>query len=327
MIISKITGMGKYVPEKVLTNFDLEKMVETSDKWIRERSGIQERRIAAKDETASSMATTAIKNACKKANIECEDIDFVICATNSPDTLFPATAMKILQHMGIKDRPGFDLQAGCTSYCYALEVADSLIKNGSYKNIAVVGVEKLSSLIDWEDRNTCVLFGDGSGASIVSRNDADDKGIIASHLGGDSNKANAIRLEAGLSQTPATEETLKNRQHFVRMDGQDVFKFAVRIIPNCIKNLLEKTGKTIDDIDVIIPHQANTRIVEAAAKLLKAPIEKFYMNIHKYGNTSSASIPIAMYEAYEEGKIKAGDTIITIGFGAGLTYAANMIKL
>lgn len=327
MNLSKIKSTGKYLPDKILTNFDLEKMVETSDKWIRERSGIQERRIANEKETASYMSAEALKNACKKAHMEYEDIDFIICTTNSPDTLFPATAMKILSYLNIKDRPGMDIQAGCTSFCYGLDIADSLLKNGNrYKNIAVLGVERLSKLINWKDRNTCVLFGDGAGAAILSKNEKDDAGIISSHLGGDSTKTSAIRLEAGLSELPATNETIENNQHFVKMDGQDVFKFAVKIIPKAIKTLLKKAKMVIDDVNLIIPHQANIRIVEAASKMLKIPMEKFYMNIHKYGNTSSASIPIALDEAIEENKVKRGDIILTVGFGAGLTYATNIIK-
>ncbi len=326
MSLSKIRSTGKYLPDKILTNFDLENMVETSDKWIRERSGIQERRIANEEETASYMSSQALKQACEKANIDCEDIDFIVCTTNSPDTLFPATAMKILNHLEIKDRPGMDIQAGCTSFCYGLDIADSLLKNGGrYKNIAVIGVERLSKLINWEDRNTCVLFGDGAGVTILSKNDNDDSGVISSYLGGDSTKASAIRLEAGLSELPATTETVNSKQHFVKMDGQDVFKFAVKIIPKAIKSLLKKVKMTLDDISLIIPHQANIRIVEAASKMLKIPMEKFYMNIHKYGNTSSASIPIALDEAISENKVKRGDVIITVGFGAGLTYATNII--
>ncbi len=327
MVFSKIKSVEKYLPEKILTNHDLEKMVETSDQWIRDRTGIQERRIAKKDETSSSMATEAVKLACKKAGIEYSDVDYVICTTNSPDMIFPATAMKIINQLGLKDRPGFDLQAGCTSFCYGLDIADSLIRNGNrYENIVVVGVEKLSSLIDWEDRNTCVLFGDGSGAAIIQKNENDQSGIITSVMGGDASKTHAIRIEAGMSQNPANEQTVKNRQHYVKMEGQDVFKFAVRVIPNAVKKVLKRANMTLDDVKLIIPHQANTRIIESAAKLLKVDYEKFYVNIQKYGNTSSATIPIAMNEAIEEGKIKEGDIIITVGFGAGLTYAANLIR-
>ncbi len=327
MVFSKIEGVGKYLPEKILTNFDLEKMVNTSDEWIRERTGIQERRIARDDEQASDMATQSVKMACSNAGIQYDDIDFLVCATNSPDTIFPATAQRILHNLGIKDRPGFDLQAGCTSFCYALNVADGLVKTNQYKNIAVVGVEKLSSLLNWDDRNTCVLFGDGSGAVILSRNEVVDSGIHISHLGGDSSKANAIRIESGMSLHPTTQETLDNKMHYVKMDGQDVFKFAVRVIPKSIKGLLAKTDMTLDQVKMIIPHQANVRIIESAARLLKVNLERFYMNIQKYGNTSSATIPIALHDAMKEGKVKKGDFVITVGFGAGLTYAANLIKL
>ena len=335
MVLSKIIGVGKYLPEKVLTNADLEKMVDTSDEWIKDRSGISERRIAGNKEPSSYMGSEAVKRACDNAKISYDDIDFVICTTNSPDMLFPATAMQILQNMGIKDRPGMDLQAGCTSFCYGLEIADSLIKGSNrYKKIAVVGAEKLSRLVDWEDRNTCVLFGDGSGAVIVSKNEESglssiencEAGIISSYLGGDSSKTNAIRLEAGLSQNPATIDTVRDKRHFFKMEGQDVFKFAVKVIPDCIRKLLTQANMVIDQIKLIIPHQANIRIVEAAAKFLKVSIDKFYMNIHKYGNTSAASVPIALEEAINEGRIKKGDTIITVGFGAGLTYAANIIR-
>lgn len=327
MVMSKITGTGRFLPEKKLTNFDLEKMVDTSDKWIIERSGIKERRIANEEQTCSYMGTMAVKKACEKANIDVKNIDFMICTTNSPDNLFPATAMKILQQLELTTAPGMDVQAGCTSFVYGLELADGLLKaSNRYKNIALVAAEKLTQFVDWEDRNTCVLFGDGSGAAIITSSENGESDLISSYLGGDPTKTHAIKIDAGLSLKPASEETVKNREHFIKMEGQDVFKFAVKIIPKCVKNVLKQANMSIDDIKLIIPHQANARIIEASARLLKVPIEKFYMNIEKYGNTSSASIPIALDEAIDKGKLNRGDYFITVGFGAGLTYAASLIK-
>lgn len=327
MVLSKIIGTGKYLPDKILTNFDLEKMVDTSDKWIKERSGISERRIANDKELCSYIGTMAVKKALKDAKLEAEDIDFLICATNSPDMIFPATAMRILNNLDVSTIPGMDVQSGCTSFAYSMDLADSLLKNGNrYKNIVVVGTERLSKLIDWEDRNTCVLFGDGAGACVLSANKENESGIVTSFLGGDSTKTHAIELKAGMSLSPASEETVKNREHFVKMEGQDVYKFAIKIIPQCIKKVLKQANLTLDDIKLIIPHQANTRIVETAAKFLKLSMDKFFINIDKYGNTSAASIPIALNEAIENGQLERGDYFITVGFGAGLTYGANLIK-
>lgn len=334
---TKLESFGKYLPGRIFTNADMEKIVETSDEWIKTRTGIEERRVATEKETLSYMSSEAIKNACNKINMPCEEIDYFFVASCTYDKLFPSVAQETLKHLNIKDRPGLDIGAACSGFTYGLHLADSLIRIGQYKKIAVIGVEKFSKFLNWGDRNTCILFGDGAGACILSRQEEGESEVLASYLGGDSINGDVITCEAGLLNGPSIleladgkEETEENQmtesKKFVTMSGQDVFKYAVRIIPKTVKKILKMADLSLDQINMIIPHQANIRIIERAAKFLKLPMDKFYINLQKYGNTSAASIPIAIEEALSDNRIKRGDYIITVGFGAGLTYGANVIR-
>jgi 3-oxoacyl-[acyl-carrier-protein] synthase III len=334
---SKLESFGKYLPERVFTNFDMEKIVETSNEWIKARTGIEERRVATDKETLSYMASEALKNACSKINMPCEDIEYLFVASCTYDKLFPSVAQETLKHLKIKDRPALDVGAACSGFTYGLHLADSLIRIGQYKKIAVIGVEKFSKFLNWADRGTCILFGDGAGACIVSRDEKGESEILTSCLGGDSINGDVITCEAGLLNGPSIleladgtkrseEKQADEDKKFVTMEGQEVFKYAVRIIPKTVKKILKMADLSIDQIGMIIPHQANIRIIERAAKFLKLPMDKFYLNLRRYGNTSAASIPIAFEEALAENRIKRGDYVITIGFGAGLTYGANVIK-
>lgn len=320
-----ISGIGYYVPEKILTNFDLEKMVDTSDEWIKSRTGIEERRIASKEEACSDLAVKAAEKALKDAKINPEDIDLIILATISPDYAFPATAALVQDRIGAVNAAAFDLEAACTGLVYGIVTGANFISTGMYKNVLVIGAEALSKIVDWEDRNTCVLFGDGAGAVVLSEV-GEGEGILSYHLAAKGSGGHYLEQLGGGSRNPASEETVKNRMHFLRMDGQEVYKFAVNALPETVEKTIEKSEFTTEDIDIIIPHQANYRIINSAAKKLKLPLEKFYMNLNKYGNTSSASIGIAMGEALEKGLIKKGDNIVLVGFGAGLTYGSCLIK-
>lgn len=320
-----IVGLGSYVPEKILTNFDLEKMVDTNDEWIKTRTGISERRIAADNQATSDLAFEAAKKAIENAGINKEDIGLVIVATMTPDHLIPSTACLLQDKLGLKNVGAFDLGAACSGFVYAMVTASNFIATGIYKNVLVVGAETLSKVIDWEDRNTCILFGDGAGAVVLGEVE-EGYGIISSHFASDGSGASALEIPAGGSRNPASAETVNDRNHFMKMAGQDVFKFAVKAIPDTVTKNLSKTELDINDIDLFIPHQANYRIIDSAAKRLKVSNEKFIMNLQKYGNTSGASIPLAMDEALKQGKIKKGDTIMLAGFGAGLTYASCLFK-
>jgi len=333
MFSARITGYGKYLPERIMTNFDLEKIVDTSDEWITTRTGIKERRIAAENETSTELGTYAAQKALDNANLKPDDIDLVICATNSPAQLFPATAGLI--HKGLKlpvSAGGFDLQSGCTGFVYGLEIASDMIKFGRMKNIIVVGVDTCSKITNWEDRDSCVLFGDGAGAIVLSKSNEENCGVLSSCLGLDSNYSDDITLAGGIaSKSNVIKQTIKDSAiegwHFIKLNGQRVFKFAVRYFQETVNRVLNESKISIKDIDFIIPHQANIRIIEAAAKVLKYPIEKFFINIQKYGNTSAATIPISLEECYTQGLIKKGDLILTVAFGAGASYGANLIKV
>lgn len=319
-----ITGVGSSLPEKILTNFDLEKIVDTTDEWIRTRSGIQERRIVAEDQATSDIAVEAAKLAIEDAQAKPEELDLIICATVTPDYLFPATAALIQDRLGAKKAAAFDLEAGCSGFVYALCVASQFIQTGFYKKILVVGAETLSKITNWQDRRTCVLFGDGAGAVVVER--VDTGGILGMNLGCDGSGGQFLDMLAGGSKHPASKLSLEKDMHYIRMDGNQVYRFAVKIMGKAAIEALNDAGLQPKDIDVMIPHQANMRIIDAAAKRLKLPAEKVYINLPKYGNTSSASIPIALAEAYQEKFIKKGDKIVLVGFGAGLTWAAIVIE-
>lgn len=319
-----IIGVGSCLPNKILTNTDLEKIVETNDEWITTRTGIKERRIASESEAASDISLIAAQRAIEIAGIKSEDIDLIIECTVTPDMMFPATAVIIQNALNAKNAAAFDLSAGCTGFIYGLTVATQFIKTGFYKNIVVVGCDVLSKITDFTDRNTCVLFGDGAGAVVVAR--TEKPGIIESFIGADGSGSGTLTLPAGNSRMPASLETIEKRMHFIQMEGKEVFKFAVTAMPKAVKEVLKKTGFEISDIDILIPHQANTRIIDSAVKKLGIGTEKVFTTIEKYGNMSSASIPVSLDSIYQAGNIKKGDKIVLVGFGAGLTYGATLLE-
>lgn len=320
-----IIGIGSYKPEKIMTNADLEKMVETSNEWIVSRTGIEERRIAAANQATSDLAYEAAKKALENAKVSPEDIDLIIVATMTPDYFTPATAALVQDKLGAKKAAAFDLSSACSGQVYALVVAQNFIATGAYKKVLVIGAETLSKVIDWTDRNTCILFGDGASAMVLGEVE-EGYGIKAFHLAADGSGEQALLVPAGGSRKPATEETVASKEHYLKMNGKEVFKFAVTVIPDTVAKTLEKAGMEMKDVDLIVPHQANYRIVSAAAKKMDYPEEKFYMNLNKLGNTSGASIGLALTEAYENGVVKKGDNLVFVGFGAGLSYASLVLK-
>ncbi|MEO0123924.1 MAG: beta-ketoacyl-ACP synthase III [candidate division WOR-3 bacterium] len=321
-----IAGIGIYVPEKVLTNFDLEKIVETSDEWIRTRSGIRERHIADQKTATSDLAVIAAKKAIENAGIDPKEIDAIILGTATPDMLFPSTACLVQSQIGARQIMSFDISAGCSGFLYGLGIADSMVKNG-YDNVLVIGAETLSKVTDFTDRATCVLFGDGAGAVIVKKNNDDSHGIIASYFAADGSDWKLLHQPAGGSRIPASEDSVKNRLHYIKMEGNEVFKLAVRAMIESAVNTLKKANLSSKDVALLIPHQANIRIIEATAKRLDIPMEKVYVNLDKYGNTSAASIPIALAEALQEGRIKKNDYVLMVAFGAGFTWGGVLIKI
>lgn len=322
-----IAGTGSYVPEKILTNLDISKFLDTTDEWIYTRSGIKERRIAAENQAASDMALIAARRALENANLKTEDIDLVIVTTVNPDMMFPSTACLLQAKLGIRNNiPCFDIEAACSGFVYGVEVASKMMQSGYYKNALVVSSEKMSSMVDWDDRATCVLFGDGSGAVVLSLSEQENIGILDTVLGADGSDTVDLRIRAGGSAMPTTHETLDKKLHYVEMDGREVFKHAVKIMGDKAFEVLERYGVKPEEVNLLIPHQANTRIIESVAKKLKLPMENVFINIEKYGNTSSASIPIALDEALKAGRIKSGDYILFVAFGAGLTWGATLVK-
>lgn len=319
-----IAGLGIYVPERVLTNADLERMVETTDDWIRTRTGIRERRIAKKGESASDLGSKAALAAIQDAGLAPGDVDLIIVATITPDMFFPSTACLIQDKLGAKCG-AFDMAAACSGFPYALAVAEGFIRAGIYRNIVVVGAEVLSGFIDWKDRSTCVLFGDGAGAAVVSEV-KDGHGIQATYLGSDGSQADVLKIPAGGSRIPPSEESVKSGLHFLKMQGSEVFKVAVRTMEEAVREVLKRGGLTPDDIDCLIPHQANLRILQAVGERIGIPMEKIFINVEKYGNMSSASTAVALYEAVKEGKIRKGSKVILVAFGGGLTWASCLIK-
>ncbi|SHJ82798.1 3-oxoacyl-[acyl-carrier-protein] synthase III [Anaerobranca californiensis DSM 14826] len=320
----KISGVGYSLPDKILTNRDLEKMVETSDEWITQRTGIKERRIAREDQPTSYFATEAAKKALSYAGLSPEELDLIILGTVTPDMSFPSTACIVQKNIGAKKAAAFDIQAACTGFIYGLAVGAQFIHNGVYKNVLVIGAETLSKITDYTDRNTCVLFGDGAGAVVLSP--SSEEGIISVHLGADGRGGDLLSRPAGGSLKPITLENISSGEQYIKMAGQEVFKFAVKIINETSKECLEKGNLTNKDIDFFIPHQANIRIIESAVKRLEIPKEKVYVNLEKYGNMSAASIPVALGEVVEKGLIKKGDKVLMVGFGGGLTWGGIIIK-
>ena len=319
-----ITGLGKYVPPKVLTNFDLEKMVDTTDEWIKRRVGIKERHIVEGEMTSSEMGLEAARKALDMSGLSAEKLDLIIVATVTPDMLFPATACILQEKLGAEGAATFDLEAGCSGFVYGLAVAAQFIETGMYTNALVIGSETLSKITDWEDRDTCVLFGDGAGAAVLQA--TEQGGMLAFELGSDGSGAKSLYLPGGGSLNPSSQKTIAEKQHFIKMEGNQVFKFAVKTMGQASIDVLAKAGLLPEDVDLFIPHQANTRIIEAAAKRLNLPGEKVFVNLAKYGNTSSASVPIALLEAHQRKLIKNGDIIVLVAFGAGLTWASTVME-
>jgi 3-oxoacyl-[acyl-carrier-protein] synthase-3 len=320
-----VTGTGAALPTRVLTNHDLEKMVDTSDDWITSRTGIKERRIAAEGEYLSQYATDAGKRALEMAGVAAEEIDLIICATVTPDRPIPSTACTIQQNLGSRRAAAFDLAAGCSGYIYALAVADRFLASGAYRHALVIGGELLSKYVDWQDRTTCIIFADGAGATVLSAREG-VAGILATSLRSDGSMADFIHIPAGGTMLPTSEKTVQERQHFIRMKGNETFKIAVRSIEEVSREVIIASGLSASDIDLYIPHQANRRIIEAVGTRLGLRGEQVYMNIDRVGNTSSASIPIALDEAVRAGKVEHGDILLFAAFGAGLTWGAALLR-
>jgi 3-oxoacyl-[acyl-carrier-protein] synthase-3 len=323
---SRIIGWGKYAPEKVLTNQDLEKMVDTSDEWILTRTGIRERRIAAPEETTATMSVEAARVALDKAQLRPKDLDLIIVATSSPDHFLPPVSSMIQDMLGAKGVAAFTLVAGCTGFVYALATAHQFIANGTYENVLVIGAELISRFVDWEDRGTCVLFGDGAGAVVLTASDMPG-GVLSFVLGSDGSLADALIVPAIGCKEPFCQKVLDERTHYIKMDGRRVFKFATRIMSKAAVEAVKASGLSLSDIDLLIPHQANLRIIELARRHLGLPEDKVFINVDRYGNTSAASIPIALCEAIEEGRVNEGDNLVMVGFGGGLTWAATVVHM
>ncbi|MCI5052183.1 MAG: ketoacyl-ACP synthase III [Simkaniaceae bacterium] len=321
---ARITGTGRFLPEKVLSNEDLEKIVDTNDEWIVSRTGMKERRIALDSEPTSMMGVEAARRALEASGRTAEDIDLIICATCTPDFIFPSTACLIQEALGCKKAAALDIQAACTGYLYALSIVKAMIESGAHKNILIVASEKLSSLVDYEDRATCVLFGDGASAAVVS---AEGKGLLLldSILGSDGSQEAILKVPAGGCRTPASKQSVEEKQHYLQMDGREVYKHAVRRMEAAANQCMEKSG--IKEIDWLVPHQANIRIIESLAKRFKLPMEKVFCTIHKYGNTSASSVGIALDELTQETELKTGEHLLLVAFGAGLTWGATTLKV
>ena len=320
-----ILGIGHYVPEKTVTNFDMEKIVDTSDQWITERTGIKQRHFAAPEEATSDMSVIAAQRALEDAGVAPEEIELVIVGTASPDHAFPSTACLVQDRLGCKNAAAFDLSAGCSGFVYNLAVASQMIKTGLYQKALIIGAETLSRIMNFTDRNTCVLFGDGAGAAVVGVVE-EGEGVLGIELGADGSGGKFLVQPAGGSRKPATPETAAAHEHTIHMSGQDVFKFAIQIMGTAAKRALKAANMKAEELDLLVPHQANMRIITSAAKRLKMPMEKVWVNVDKYANTSAASIPIALCEAQAAGALKKGDNILLVGFGAGLTWASIVLK-
>ena len=323
-IYAHITGWGMAVPERVLTNDELAQMVDTSDEWIQSRTGIRERRIASAEETTASLAAEASLKAIRVAQLTPAEIDLIIVSTSTPEHLFPATACIVQDKIGATQAGAFDLSAACTGFIFALNMGAQAIRSGSIQNALVIGAETLSRFVDWEDRNTCVLFGDGAGAFVLQAS-REPGGLLSSIMRSDGSGSDLLTLPAGGSQQPTSMDTVHQRLHYIQMKGREVFRFATRVMARATREAVEAAGLELEDIDTIVPHQANMRIIEAAARNLKLPIDKFALNLECYGNTSTASIPLAVVEAVTQGRINPDDHLVLVGFGAGLTWGAAVV--
>jgi 3-oxoacyl-[acyl-carrier-protein] synthase-3 len=321
-----IVGTGSYVPERVLTNADLEKMVETTDEWIMSRTGIRERRIAKSDEASSDMAAKAAQAALDKAGIRAEDVDLIIVATITPDMVFPNTACFVQSHIGAKNAFCFDLEAACTGFVYALNVARQFIATGAVETALVIGAEKISTITDWSDRSMCVLFGDGAGAAVL-RPAVNGRGILSTVTKSDGTLAKLLMLPGGGSRNPATHETVDQKMHYMKMDGREVFKHAITCMTSAAREALDKCGLSVDDVQCIIPHQANMRIIQAVADRIGGGPDKYYINVDRLGNTSAASVIVALDEAVKAGRVKKGDLVLLVAFGGGFTWGATLVEM
>lgn len=321
MPYAHIAGWGMAVPKKVLTNDDLSKMVDTNDKWIRERTGICERRIAADGQTTSSLSIDAALEALRVANLAPTELDLIICATSTPDYIFPSTACIVQDKLGASKAGAFDMLAACSGFVYALNLGTQAIRSGAMKNILVIGAETLSRCVNWTDRSTCILFGDGAGAFILQASEVPG-GVGGAVMRSDGSGADLLSIPGGGSVHPASELTVHGGMHYIHMNGKEVFRFATRVIAQSTHEAAHASGWKAEDLDLIIPHQANFRIIDAAARALGLPLSKFMVNVDRYGNTSAASIPIATVEAVQAGRLKAGDKVMFVGFGGGLTWGA-----
>lgn len=320
-----ITGWGMSVPERVLTNDDLAKKVDTTDEWIHTMTGIRERHIASTEQSTASLATEAAIKALEVAGLTPAHLDLIIVSTSSPEHIFPATACIVQDNIGASKAGAFDLLAACTGFIYALNMAAQAIRSGSVQNVLVIGAETLSRITNWEDRNTCILFGDGAGAFVLQGSD-EPAGVLSAVLRSDGSGGDLLSLPGGGSRHPASADTVANKLHYIQMNGREVFRFATRVMGQATRESLEKAQLKLEDVNLIIPHQANRRIIEAAVRDLSIPIERCYINLERYGNTSTASIPIATCEAFAAGRIKAGDRLVFVGFGAGLTWGAAVVQ-
>lgn len=322
---ASITGIGSYLPDKVLTNYDLEKMVDTSDDWIIQRTGIKERRIVENGQITSDLATQASLRAMEDAGVSPNDLDLIITSTITPDHIFPSTSCYIQQKIGASRASAFDILAACAGFIYALSIGQSFVNSGAMETVLVVGAECLSKITDYTDRTTCVLFGDGAGAVIIQKSRAKHE-ILSTSLAADGSQADVLIMPGGGSKTPASMESVQQRTHYIQFKGKEVFKLAINNITNLILETVKKNGLSLEDIDLIIPHQSNLRIIEATMEKLGLPMEKAFVNIDKYGNTSSASIPIAIDEARKEGRLSKGDIVVLVAFGGGLTWGSSIIR-
>ncbi len=321
-----ISAVGHYVPDKVLTNFDLEKMVDTNDEWIRTRTGISERRILEPGRATSDMAAEAVKTLCKNRGIDPMEIELIIVATVTPDMFFPSTGNLVQEKIGAKNAWSFDVAAACSGFLYALSVGTQYIESGKHDKVVVIGGDKMSSIVNYRDRNTCVLFGDAAGAVLLEPTEKEDDGILDSMLFSDGSGADYLLMKAGGSLNPASLETIANDWHFIYQDGKSVFKFAVTKMAEVAVNILEKNGYTGEDLKLFVPHQANLRIIDGAVKRLKIDYDKVMININKYGNTTAATIPLALSEAYEQGKLDTGDLVVFATFGGGFTWGSTLLR-
>jgi 3-oxoacyl-[acyl-carrier-protein] synthase III len=319
-----ITGLGTCVPERVLTNHELAQMVDTSDEWIVTRTGIRERRIAGPDEALSDICLPAARDALERAGVTAESLDLIIVATVTPDMVFPATAVILADQMGAEDAAAYDLSAGCTGFMYALAQASAMLSAGLGRYALVIGGDVLSKIIDWSDRSTCIVFGDGAGAVVLERVEAG--GFLGFELGADGSGGPDLYIPAGGSREPASEQTVARGEHYVRMNGREVFKFATRVLVSSGQKLLDQCGVAVEDVAVYVPHQANIRIIQHAIDKLGIEPDRVVVNVDRYGNTSSGSIPIALAEAVEEGRVKQGDLVLMTGMGAGLTWGSGLLE-